>query len=113
MLYVVASDQVLHMQQLFKIIDLTGHTSLRAKFSYITFGLVLGMSTRRGAVKFLEDILRDAGDHMHKVMQKNEAKYQEIEDPKGIADILGISSIMVQDMAGKKYAPLPLNVKRS
>lgn len=85
MIYVVASDQVLHMQQLFKIIDLTGNKSLRAKVSHVTFGLVLGMSTRRGTVKFLDDILRDVGDHMHEVMRKNEVKYQEVEDSKGIA----------------------------
>lgn len=75
MIYVVASDQVLHMQHLFKIIDLTGNNRLRAKSSHITFGLVLGMSTRRGYVKFLDDILRDVGEHMHEVMRKNEAKY--------------------------------------
>lgn len=113
MIYVVASDQVLHMQQLFKIIDLTGNKSLRAKVSHVTFGLVLGMSTRRGTVKFLDDILRDVGEHMHEVMRKNEAKYQEVEDPKGIADILGISSVMVQDMTGKRYVPLLPNGRRS
>lgn len=91
------------MQQLFKIIELTGNKSLRAKVSHVTFGLVLGMSTRRGTVKFLDDILRDVGDHMHEVMRKNEAKYQEVEDPEGIADILGISSVMVQDMTGKRF----------
>lgn len=36
---------------------------------------------------------------MHEVMRKNEAKYQEVEDRKGIADILGISNVMVQDIA--------------
>lgn len=113
MIYVVASDQVLHMQQLFKIIDLTGNKSLRAKVSHVTFGLVLGMSTRRGTVKFLDDILRDVGDHMHEVMRKNEAKYKEVEDPERIADILGISSVMVQDMTGKRYVSLLPNGRRS
>lgn len=70
MIYVVASYQVLHMQQSFKIIDLTGNKSLRAKVSHVTFGLVLGMSTRTGTVKFLDDILRDVGDHMHEVTRK-------------------------------------------
>lgn len=75
------------------IIDLTGNKSLRANVSHVTFGLLLGMSTQRGTVKFLYDILRDVGDHMHEVMRKNEAKYQEVEDPKGI---IGISSVMVR-----------------
>ena len=102
MIYVVASDQELHMRQLFKIIDLTGDKELHAKVSHISFGLVLGMSTRRGTVKFLDDILRDVGDKMHEVMKKNQAKYDQVQDPLKTADILGISSVMVQDMSGKR-----------
>lgn len=39
---------------------------------------------------------------MHEVMRKNEAKYLQIGDPEATADILGISSVMVQDMRGKR-----------
>lgn len=39
---------------------------------------------------------------MHENMRKNEEKYAQIEDPVGTADILGISSVMVQDMTGKR-----------
>lgn len=38
---------------------------------------------------------------MHENMKKNEAKYALIEDPEATADILGISSVMVQDLRGK------------
>jgi arginyl-tRNA synthetase len=104
MIYVVASDQELHMKQLFKIVELTGNKELHAKLSHISFGLVLGMSTRRGTVKFLDDVLRDVGEKMHEIMKKNETKYSQIEDPAKTADILGISSVMVQDMSGKRLA---------
>jgi arginyl-tRNA synthetase len=103
MIYVVASAQDLHLKQLFKIIELMGEKELAAKVQHINFGLVLGMSTRKGTVKFLDDILRDVGDHMHEVMRKNEAKYNQVENPDAVADILGISSVMVQDMGGKRY----------
>jgi arginyl-tRNA synthetase len=102
MIYVVASQQDLHLKQLFKIIELMGDKVLAAKVQHINFGMVLGMSTRKGTVKFLDDILRDVGEKMHEVMQKNEAKYEQIEDPLAVADILGISSVMVQDMSGKR-----------
>lgn len=102
MIYVIASDQETHVKQLFKIIELTGHKDLHAKVSHVSFGLVLGMSTRRGTVKFLDDILRDVGDKMHEVMKKNEAKYKQVINPEETADILGISSVMVQDMSGKR-----------
>jgi arginyl-tRNA synthetase len=102
MIYVVASAQDLHLKQLFKIVELLGEKEISKRIQHINFGLVLGMSTRRGTVKFLDDILRDCADHMHETMKKNAEKYAQIEDPVGTADILGISSVMVQDMSGKR-----------
>jgi arginyl-tRNA synthetase len=102
MIYVVASQQDLHLKQLFKIIELMGYKELAEQVQHINFGLVLGMSTRKGTVKFLDDILRDVGDYMHEVMRKNAAKYEQVENPDAVADILGISAVMVQDMRGKR-----------
>jgi arginyl-tRNA synthetase len=105
MIYVVASQQDLHLKQLFKTIELMGHEDIAKKCQHINFGMVLGMSTRKGTVKFLDDILRDVADKMHEVMKKNETKYAQVENPEAVADILGISSVMVQDMSGKRYVP--------
>lgn len=102
MIYVVASAQDLHLKQLFKIIELMGDKELAQKVQHINFGLVLGMSTRKGTVKFLDDILRDVGEKMHEVMKVNAVKYEQVEDPVATADTLGISSVMVQDMSGKR-----------
>ncbi|KAF4126459.1 arginyl-tRNA synthetase [Geosmithia morbida] len=110
MFYVVASQQELHLKQLFKITELLGHKETAQKCQHITFGMVQGMSTRRGTVKFLNDILRDVGDHMHEVMRKNTEKYAQIEDPDKVADILGISSVMVQDMTGKRINNYTFNM---
>ena len=101
MIYVIGSDQDTHVKQFFKIVELTGHKELHVKLSHVSFGRVQGMSTRKGTVVFLDDILRDVGDKMHDVMKKNEGKYQQVIDPEKTADILGISSVMVQDMSGK------------
>lgn len=102
LIYVVASQQDLHLKQLFKIIELMGYKDLAKKVQHINFGLVHGMSTRKGNVKFLDDILNDVGAHMHEVMKKNQSKYDQVENPAAVADILGISSVMVQDMSGKR-----------
>ncbi|KEZ45425.1 Arginine--tRNA ligase, cytoplasmic [Scedosporium apiospermum] len=110
MIYVVASAQDLHLKQLFKIIELMGHTEIAKKVQHVNFGLVLGMSTRRGTVKFLDDILKDVGAHMHEVMKKNETKYAQVENPDAVADILGISSVMVQDMTGKRINNYTFNM---
>ncbi|PSS12601.1 hypothetical protein M430DRAFT_126279 [Amorphotheca resinae ATCC 22711] len=111
MIYVVASAQDLHLRQLFKIIELMGYKELAQKVQHINFGLVLGMSTRKGTVKFLDDILRDVGEKMHEVMQKNASKYEQVENPLATADILGISSVMVQDMSGKRINNYEFNME--
>jgi arginyl-tRNA synthetase len=114
MIYVVASQQDLYVAQLFKILELMGHKEVAEKCQHVSFGMVLGMSTRRGTVKFLDDILRDVGEKMHEVMQRNQSKYEQVEDPVQTADTLGITAVMVQDMTGKRlalanYILLPLN----
>ncbi|KAI9733767.1 MAG: hypothetical protein M1818_007181 [Claussenomyces sp. TS43310] len=110
MIYVVASQQDLHLKQLFKIVELMGNKELADKCQHINFGLVLGMSTRKGTVKFLDDILRDVGEKMHEVMKKNQSKYEQVENPDAVADILGISSVMVQDMSGKRVNNYTFNM---
>ncbi|KAG6001664.1 hypothetical protein E4U21_003981 [Claviceps maximensis] len=110
MIYVVASQQDLHLQQLFQIIELLGYKDIAKKCQHINFGLVLGMSTRKGTVKFLDDILKDCADHMHETMKKNEEKYSQVKDPVATADVLGISSVMVQDMSGKRINNYTFNM---
>lgn len=111
MIYVIASQQDLHCQQFFKVVELMGHKDIAAKVQHINFGMVLGMSTRKGTVKFLDDILRDVGDFMHDVMRKNEDKYNQVENPVAVADTLGISSVMVQDMSGKRNNNYTFNME--
>lgn len=106
MIYVVAMQQDLHLAQLFKITELMGHKDLASRCQHINFGMVRGMSTRKGTVKFLDDILGDVRDKMHEVMKKNTEKYEQVENPELTADILGMSSVMVQDMSGKRCVPL-------
>lgn len=102
MIYVVAVQQDMHLAQLFKIVELMGDKDISDRCQHINFGMVKGMSTRRGDVKFLDDILRDVGEHMHEVMKRNERKYVQVENPEQVSDTLGISAVMVQDMKGKR-----------
>ncbi|KAL4906715.1 hypothetical protein BDW74DRAFT_167262 [Aspergillus multicolor] len=110
MIYVVAAQQDLHLAQLFKIVELMGFKDLASRCQHINFGMVRGMSTRKGTVKFLDDILRDVADKMHETMKKNPEKYAQIEDPEATADILGITSVMVQDMSGKRINGYDFNL---
>lgn len=127
LIYVVAAQQDLHFSQLFKTMDLMGYpwakdmlhvkwvewTSERAIADYTaSFGMVLGMSTRKGTVVFLEDILNEAKDVMHEQMKSNEDKYASIEDPEGTSDLIGITAVKIQDMQGKRGNNYEFNLKR-
>ncbi|KAL8745881.1 MAG: hypothetical protein Q9190_002027 [Brigantiaea leucoxantha] len=112
MIYVVASQQDLHLAQLFKILELMGHQDVAEKCQHVNFGMVQNMSTRKGTVKFLDDILRDVGEKMHEVMQKNQAKYEQVENPEQTADTLGITAVMVQDMTGKRINGYEFSLER-
>lgn len=105
MIYVVASQQDLHLQQLFKIIELLGF-DWGKRMVHVNFGMVLGMSSRKGTVVFLDDILADARDKMHEVMRKNDDKYSQVEDPETVADIVGRTGVIIQDMSGKRLIPV-------
>ena len=109
MIYVIASQQDVHVAQFFKILELMGppYSDIVAKCEHITFGMVKDpkgqtMSTRKGTVVSLANSLDRAKEFMHDVMKKNRDKYEQVVDPEATADILAISSIMVQDYTGKR-----------
>ncbi|KAK9456332.1 hypothetical protein V1511DRAFT_497200 [Dipodascopsis uninucleata] len=101
MIYVVASQQDLHLAQLFKILELCDFPWAKT-LQHINFGMVQGMSTRKGTVVFLDTILDDTKNAMHEVMKKNTAKYELVEDPEMVANLVGISAVMIQDMQSKR-----------
>lgn len=101
MIYVVADQQNEHLAQLFKTTEISGHKEIADRCSHISFGMVKGMSTRRGTVKFLDDVIQYVKDEMMGVMKSNQKKYEQLTDPDATADILAITAIMVQDLTGK------------
>ncbi|ORZ26210.1 hypothetical protein BCR42DRAFT_364889 [Absidia repens] len=101
MIYVVAAQQDLHLKQLFKTLELMGF-DWADRVEHVNFGMVQGMSTRKGTVVFLEDILDEAQEVMHDQMRKNEAKYAEIPEPLRVADEIGISGVKIQDNAARR-----------
>lgn len=100
-IYVVAAQQDLHLAQFFEILKQMGFPWAK-NLEHVNFGMVLGMSTRKGTVVFLDNILEETKEKMHEVMRKNEAKYAQIENPDKIADLIGISAVMIQDMQSKR-----------
>lgn len=101
MIYVIACQQDLHVAQFFEILKQMGF-GWSKDLVHVNFGMVQGMSTRKGTVVFLDNILEETKEKMHEVMRKNEAKYAQIENPEEVADLVGISAVMIQDMQAKR-----------
>ncbi|TPX38182.1 arginine---tRNA ligase [Synchytrium microbalum] len=115
MYYVVASQQDLHFKQLFTILSLMGK-SWSKQCTHISFGMIKSkdgnMSTRKGTVVFLEDILNSVKDEMHDLMKANEVKYAQVENPERTADIVGQSAVMIQDMSARRNKDYEFNMDR-
>lgn len=108
MIYVVSSEQDLYFRRVFKTLALLGRSDLEARLQHVNFGKVMGMSSRLGNVKLLGDILDQTGTAMHEVMRRNTVKYAQVDNPYAVAEAVGISAVMVQDMSGKRINNYPL-----
>ncbi|KAI8344550.1 arginyl-tRNA synthetase [Chlamydoabsidia padenii] len=109
-IYVVGTEQQSYFTQLFACASLmmdqqqssTGH------YLHANFGRINGMSTRQGTAVFLQDILDNAQstilEYMHTKDNNNMGDIMEVDQQnmETIADQLGISAILIQDMKSKR-----------
>jgi arginyl-tRNA synthetase len=100
-IYVAGLQQELHFKQLFHILGLAGEDTA-SKCAHAGFGLVKGMSTRRGQVVFLQDLLDEAAARMLSIMEEHSEKMALVADPKGVSEALGLSAIIVQDLFARR-----------
>ncbi|KAJ7650572.1 hypothetical protein FB45DRAFT_888154 [Roridomyces roridus] len=111
MIYVVSSQQDLHLSQFFKVLELM-EFPWASDLQHVNYGLVQGMSTRKGNVVFLDQIIREAAQVMHEQMQKNEEKYKAVIDPESVSMEIGITGVKIQDMAAKRINNYTFNWER-
>ncbi|KAI8991389.1 arginyl-tRNA synthetase [Mycotypha africana] len=107
--YVIGTEQELYLKQLFKICELLHHhdSNWPTNLFHAKFGRVMGMSTRKGTAVFLKDILDTAKDHMLNKMTINDQFNKQIIENENqslekVADKLGASAVIIQDMAAKR-----------
>lgn len=97
-IYVTALDQNLHFAQWFKVIELMGYDWAK-DLVHTPFGLVsLGdgkLSTRKGHVVLMEDILNMAVDKTKNIIEE---KNPNIENKDEIAEKVGIGAIIFEDL---------------
>jgi arginyl-tRNA synthetase len=114
--YVVGTEQGQYLKQVFKIADLlfAGNQSMPKQLLHVPFGRIHGMSTRKGSVVFLQDILDTAKTSMLDIMKENDEKYQQMQEDvnEEIADVVGASAVLIQDLAAKRIKDYHFSWKR-
>lgn len=101
MVYVVENGQSHHFENLFAILSKLGRTN-SCKFEHVKFGRIQGMSTRRGTAVFLQDILDEAKERMREKMTLSSTTKASQSDFEAVADNLGISAVLINDLKLKK-----------
>lgn len=102
MAYVVGSEQKLHFRQFKKVLELMGYHWVN-DCCHVDFGLVKfkdeKMSTRKGKVVLLEDLLNESTCRARKIIEE---KNPDLEDKDKVADAVGIGAIIFSDLKNKR-----------
>lgn len=103
-IYVVASQQNLHFQQWFKIVELLGYEWAKDCI-HVPFGLVSleegTMSTRHGRVVFLEDVLNKAVEKTKEIIREKNAG-ADAADIDETAKTVGIGAVIFQELSNNR-----------
>ena len=101
-IYVVASQQNLHFQQLKKILELMGYEWSK-DIIHVPFGLVSleegTMSTRHGRVVFLEDVLNRAIDETREIIKEKGVATDNIEET---AKQVGVGAVVFNELSNNR-----------
>ncbi len=112
-LYITALDQNLHFAQWFKVLELMGYDWAADSLVHIPFGLVsLGdgkLSTRKGHVVLMEDILNQA---VEKALTIIEEKNPDLENKEKVAEDVGIGAVIFDDMFNSRIKNIVFDLDR-
>lgn len=101
-IYVVASQQNLHFKQWKKVLELMGY-EWEKDCVHIPFGLVSleegTMSTRKGRVVFLEDVLNNAVAKTKEIMMEKNPNAPELDK---VAKEVGIGAVIFQELSNNR-----------
>jgi arginyl-tRNA synthetase len=97
-IYVVGNEQRLHFQQLYKVLEKMGYDWAR-DMHHIPFGMMLKdgkkMSTRKGKVVLLEEVLAQAIADVQKVIEE---KNPSLENKEAVARQVGVGAVIFHDL---------------
>ncbi|MGI6664835.1 MAG: arginine--tRNA ligase [Christensenellaceae bacterium] len=112
-LYVVAYQQNLHFKQLFKVIELMGYDWAK-DMEHVAFGMVSmedgSMSTRKGRIVFLEDVLEAAIAKARAIIDEKSPDLQEKDET---ARMIGVGAILYGVLSGSRIKDITFNLDRT
>lgn len=98
LVYVVGAEQKLHFQQVFKVLELMGRDYAK-NCTHVAFGLMKfngeRLSTRRGHVVYLEDVLTKAIEEAAKII---EDKNPNLANKQEVARSVGVGAVIFNDL---------------
>jgi arginyl-tRNA synthetase len=94
-LYVIAQDQALHVAQLKKTLAAMG-MAWSEKMTHVAFGRVHGMSTRRGNVVFLDEVLDEAVAKAREICETSESLDRSRLDE--TVEAIGVGAVVFGDL---------------
>ncbi|MCU6708002.1 arginine--tRNA ligase [Paenibacillus sp. J5C_2022] len=111
LLYVVGGEQTLHFRQVFQVLKKMG-CDWAEQCRHIPFGLMRlkgqKMSTRRGQVVFLEDVLNEAVD---KALVKIEQKNPSLHNKRQIAEAIGLGAVVFGDLKNSRTLDIDFSLE--
>lgn len=101
-IYVVGSQQELHFKQCFEIIKKMGYEWYKDMI-HVQFGMVAleegTMSTRKGRVVFLEDVLNQAIDRTRQIIEEKNPEAENIDE---VAKAVGVGAVVFQELSNSR-----------
>ncbi len=105
-IYVIGGEQILHMRQIFACMEKLDPW-FKGRLTHTPFGLVRlpegKMSTRKGNVIFLEDVLDEAAERVAAIIQE---KNPDLPDKAAVAEMLGMGAVIFFDAMNDRIKPI-------
>lgn len=95
LVYVVGAAQATHFKQIFLVLEKMGY-SWAKDCVHVPFGLIQGMSTRKGTMVLLEEVLEEAVSRVRAIV--DERDYPEAEKAL-IAEQVGVGAVIFADLS--------------
>ncbi|MCC0692056.1 arginine--tRNA ligase [Clostridioides sp. ZZV14-6387] len=112
-IYVVGSQQNLHFQQWFKVIELMGYDWAK-DLVHVGFGMVAleegTMSTRKGRVVFLEDALNQAIDKTKDIILAKNPNAKNVDE---ISKQVGVGAVVFQELSNSRIKDYTFSWERT